>query len=106
MCANEQNHFWEFYESLFGDQAHLDIPSLKQRAQMMGLNTATFNACLDSGKQAAAIQKDKDDARKAGVSSTPTLFINGRMLSGNRPYTEIREIIEDEIKRAQAGPGK
>jgi hypothetical protein len=45
-----------------------------------GLNTATFNACLDSGKYADAIQKDKEEGRKAGVSSTPTLFINGRML--------------------------
>jgi len=106
MCANEQKHFWEFYESMFGDQAHLDIPSLKKRAQTMGLNTAMFNSCLDSGKQAAAIQKDKDDARKAGVSSTPTLFVNGRMLSGNRPYAEIREVVEDELKRTQAASGK
>jgi predicted DsbA family dithiol-disulfide isomerase len=106
MCANEQKHFWEFYDSMFGDQAHLDIPSLKKRAQTMGLNTAMFNGCLDSGKQAAAIQKDKDDARKAGVSSTPTLFINGRMLSGNRPYAEIREVVEDELKRTQAASGK
>jgi len=100
LCANEQKHFWEFYDSLFSDQANLDVSSLKQRAQTQGLNTKAFDTCLDSGKQADAIQKDRDEARKLGVSSTPTLFINGRLLAGNRPYAEIREVIEDELKRA------
>ena len=99
LCANEQKRFWDFYDSMFSDQSRLDVPSLKQRAQTMGLNTNAFNSCLDSGKQAAAILKDKEDARKVGVSSTPTLFINGRLLPGNRPYAEIRDIIEDELKR-------
>jgi protein-disulfide isomerase len=100
LCANDQKKFWEFYDALFTDQSKLDVPSLKQRAQSLGLNTATFNTCLDSGKQAGAVAKDKEDARKAGVSSTPTMFINGRILSGNRPYTEIRDVIEDELQRA------
>ena len=102
LCANEQQRFWEFHDSLFGDQSRLDVASLKQRAQALGLNTSAFNTCLDSGKQADAIQKDKEDARKSGVSSTPTLFINGRLLAGNRPYADIREIIEDELKRVPA----
>jgi predicted DsbA family dithiol-disulfide isomerase len=99
LCANEQGRFWEFHDALFSDQSRLDVPSLKQRAQMLGLNTTAFNTCLDSGKQADAIQKDRDDARKAGVNSTPTVFINGRLLSG-RSYPEVQEIIEDELKRA------
>jgi predicted DsbA family dithiol-disulfide isomerase len=99
LCANEQGRFWEFHDALFSDQSRLDVPSLKQRAQMLGLNTTAFNTCLDSGKQADAIQKDRDDARKAGVNSTPTVFINGRLLTG-RSYPEVQEIIEDELKRA------
>ena len=34
------------------------------------------------------------------VVGTPALFINGRMLSGNQPYSEIKEIIEDELQRS------
>ena len=100
LCANEQQRFWEFHDSMFGEQSRLDVASLKQRAQTLGLNTSAFNTCLDSGKQADAIKKDQEDARKMGVSSTPTLSINGRLLGGNRPYADIREIIEDELKRA------
>jgi len=36
------------------------------------------------------------------VTGTPAMFINGRLLSGNQPYAEIKEIIEDELQRNQA----
>ena len=99
LCANDQQKFWPYYDSLYSNQAQLEVAALKQRAVTLQLNAATFNTCLDSGRQAEAIRKDQDDARKAGVGSTPTMFINGRFLSGNQPYTVIRDIIEDELKR-------
>lgn len=99
LCANEQQRFWEFHDSLYSNQAQLEVAALKQRAVTMRMNATVFNACLDSGKHAETIRKDQDEARKAGVSSTPTMFINGRLLSGNQPYTAIRDIIEDELKR-------
>jgi protein-disulfide isomerase len=102
LCANEQQRFWEFHDSLYTNQAQLEVAALKQRAVTLRLNTAAFNTCLDSGKHAETIRKDQDEARKAGVSSTPTMFINGRGLSGNQPYTTIRDIIEDELKRQPA----
>jgi protein-disulfide isomerase len=102
LCANEQQKFWEFHDSLYGNQSELGVPALKQRAVTMRLNTATFNTCLDSGKHAETVRKDQEDARKSGVTSTPTMFINGRLLGGNQPLAVIREIIEDELKRSQA----
>jgi protein-disulfide isomerase len=102
LCANDQQRFWEFYDSLYTNQAQLEVAALKQRAVTLKLNAATFNTCLDSGRQAEAVRKDQDDARKAGVSSTPTMFINGRLLSGNQPYAVIRDVIEDELKRQPA----
>lgn len=99
LCANDQGRFWEFYDALFNDQSRLDVSSLKQQAQALRLNTTTFNSCLDSGKHAATILKDKEDAKKVGVTGTPTVFINGRLLAG-RSYSEVQEVIEDELKRA------
>jgi protein-disulfide isomerase len=102
LCANEQQKFWQYYDSLYSNQAQLEIAALKQRAVTLQLNAASFNTCLDSGRHADAVRKDQEDARKAGVSSTPTMFINGRLLSGNQPYTVIRDIIDDELKRQPA----
>jgi protein-disulfide isomerase len=99
LCANEQQHFWEFHDSLFGNQRELTLDALKKRAQDLKLDTAVFNACLDSGKHADAVTKDITEGARAGVTGTPALFINGRLLSGNQPYASIAEIIEDELVR-------
>jgi protein-disulfide isomerase len=100
LCANEQGRFWEYHDSLFGNQAQLDVDALKSRAVALKLNTTAFNTCLDSGRQADAVKTDSDEGRKLGVGSTPTMFINGRMLSGGQTYNDVRAIVEDELKRA------
>jgi protein-disulfide isomerase len=99
VCANEQGHFWEFHDSMFGNQQQLTVDDLKRRAVTMKLDTAAFNSCLDSGRAAEAVKKDAAEGAQAGVTGTPAIFINGRMLTGSQPYNEIRDVIEDELKR-------
>jgi protein-disulfide isomerase/Skp family chaperone for outer membrane proteins len=101
LCANDQKHFWEFHDSMFGNQRELSVADLKQRAVDMKLDSAAFNQCLDSGKHAAAVQKDVQEGARAGVTGTPALFINGRLLSGNQPLAGIKEVIDDELQRKQ-----
>ena len=102
LCAFEQQHFWEFHDSMFSNQKELSIPDLKQRAADLKLNTEKFNECFDSGRQAAAIQKDIQEGARSGVTGTPAMFINGRFLSGNQPYAAIKDLIDDELQRKQA----
>jgi predicted DsbA family dithiol-disulfide isomerase len=102
LCAAEQNKFWEFHDSMFGNQRELSVADLKQRAVDLKMDTQAFNQCLDSGKETAAIQADIQEGARAGVSGTPAMFINGRFLSGNQPYSEIKDVIEDELQRKQA----
>ena len=101
LCAFDQQRFWEFHDSMFGNQRELSVPDLKQRAVDLKLDTAKFNECLDSGRKVAAIQSDIQAGARAGVTGTPAIFINGRMLSGNQPYSEIQGLIEDELQRSQ-----
>jgi predicted DsbA family dithiol-disulfide isomerase len=106
LCANDQKRFWEFHDSMFGDQMHLTVDDLKKRAVDLKLNTVEFNSCLESGAKVNAVKKDIEEGTKAGANSTPSMFINGRFLSGNQPYADIREIIEDELQRqSQAKAG-
>ena len=99
LCAHEQGRFWQMHDSLFGDQEHLTVDALKARAVELKLDTTAFNACLDSGKQAAAIDKDLAEGAKAGVTGTPAMFINGRMIVGAQPFTAIQAVIDDELQR-------
>jgi protein-disulfide isomerase len=88
---------------MFGNQRELSVADLKQRAVDLKLDTQVFNKCLDAGGKAAAIQSDIQEGARAGVSGTPAMFINGRLLSGNQPYSEIKDVIEDELQRKQGG---
>jgi protein-disulfide isomerase len=101
LCAAEQGKFWEFHDSMFSNQRALAVEDLKRRAVEFKLDTAAFNSCLDSGRQAAAVKKDATEGAQAGVTGTPTIFINGRRLSGSQSYADLRAIIEDELQRAR-----
>ena len=87
---------------MFGNQRELSVPDLKQRAIDLKLDVKEFNECLDSGRQNTAILADIQEGSKAGVTGTPAMFINGRSLSGNQPYSEIKQVIDDELQRKQA----
>jgi protein-disulfide isomerase len=97
-AANAQGKFFEYIAILFKNQKALDVASLKKYASELGLNRAQFDAALDRGVHAAEVQKDVEDGRIYGVSSTPTVFINGVRLRTLSP-----DALKEAIDRAAAG---
>ena len=77
----------------------MTVPDLKQYAQELGLNTAQFNDCLDSGKMAEEVQKDYQDGLSYGVTGTPGFFVNGIPLKGAQPFSAFQQIIEQELNK-------
>jgi protein-disulfide isomerase len=100
LCAADQRRFWEFHDSMFSNQRELTVDALKRRAQEFKLDAAAFNECLDSGRKADAVKKDIAEGNQAGVTGTPTVFVNGRRLPSGPSFAEIQALIEDEIGRA------
>jgi protein-disulfide isomerase len=96
-CAAEQGKFWQFHDKLFGDQSKLGDEDFKRHAAQLGLDTAQFNACVDSRKYQAEIDNDIHAGDEAGVSGTPAFYINGRMLSGAQPFEAFKSIIDEEL---------
>jgi protein-disulfide isomerase len=88
---------------MFGNQQALGPDQLKAKAAELGLEAGRFNECLDSGKHAETVQADVKAGSAAGVSGTPALFINGRMVSGAVPLEQITPVIDDELRRKSAG---
>jgi protein-disulfide isomerase len=99
-CAREQGKFWEYHDRLFANQQALEPEFLKKYAVELGLDAATFNACLDTAKYAERVQEHMGVGNSLGVSSTPSTFINGRLLSGAHPYETFTAIIDEELQRA------
>lgn len=104
-CANDQGKYWEFHDKLFGEQEKLGQGTvtftnqdIKNWASQIGLNSAKFNQCLDSGKYKDEVAGDVSDGTAAGVSGTPSFFINGRLIVGAQPYSSFKAVIEEELK--------
>jgi protein-disulfide isomerase len=99
LCANEQGKFWQIHDAMFNDQQNLTVEDLKKKAVQLSLDTEKFNACLDADKYFAEIRKDVVEGSQNGISGTPAMFINGRLMVGNQAYGDIQKIIEDELRR-------
>jgi protein-disulfide isomerase len=113
-CANDQGKFWEYHDILYSNQSALDVASLKSYASQLGLDTATFDECLDSGAHAQEIQKDVQDGTSYGVNGTPAFFVNGLLVVGALPFADYTDssgntqdgfssIIEKALQEAQGG---
>ena len=101
-AAREQGKFWQMHDKLFANQQNLDRPSLEKLAQEIGLDMNKFKAALDKEKNKERIKKDMDDAAKFGARGTPNFFINGRNFRGAQPLESFKEVINDELKKADA----
>jgi protein-disulfide isomerase len=89
------------HEKLFTNQQVLAPENLKAYARELGVDADAFGRCLDSGRMAAPMARDRKTGESAGVDSTPTFFINGRMITGAQPFERFREIIDYELSHAQ-----
>jgi protein-disulfide isomerase len=74
-AAGLQGAFWEMHDSLFGDQGRLDDPHLWERARRLGLDLERFESDRRSEAVAERVSRDFRAGVRAGVVSTPTLFV-------------------------------
>ncbi len=104
-CANDQGKFWEYHDYLYknqpseSDTSMYNTDGLTQVAVNLGLNGDQFKTCLSSKKFNADVSKDLADGQAAGVSGTPTIFINGIAVVGAQPYSAFKTIIDKELAK-------
>jgi protein-disulfide isomerase len=107
-CAGDQGKFWEFHDYLFShqngeNQGAFSDPHLKTFAKTLGLDTSSFNACLDSNKYAQAVADSKTESSNAGVNGTPKGFIlrDGKIVAtidGAEPFAMVKAKIDSALK--------
>ncbi|MBI4611637.1 MAG: thioredoxin domain-containing protein [Candidatus Rokubacteria bacterium] len=96
-CAGEQGRFWDYHARVFASAPQLGPEKLGSLAEELRLDVRAFRACLDGGKTAARVAEDLADAKEAGVTGTPTFFINGRLLEGAQPFASFKRVIDQEL---------
>lgn len=101
-CAFEQGKFWEYHDRLFANFRSWQKEGndeFKRIARELGLDGARFGECIDSGKYAGEVKRDSEDGIRAGVTGTPTFFVNGVKIEGARPFSAFQEVIEAQLSR-------
>jgi len=81
-AAAGQGRFWEFHDSLMADQGRLEDPHLWDRCRQLDLDLDRFEADRRGDAAAERVERDFRAGIRAGVASTPTLFVGGEPHAG------------------------
>jgi len=113
LCAGEQGDYWGMHDALFNDQKSKTDEAFKAMAESIGLDEAEFSSCLASDKFDAQIKADQAEARKLGISGTPSFVIGltdpkdssvvhlSKFIRGAQPYANFSSAIDDLLKTAE-----
>lgn len=106
-CAHDQKKFWEYHDKLFsvaGSPLAFTAGKLKDYAKDLGLNSKTFDPCLESGKYLNKVEQETGIGSLLGATGTPTFLLNGMLLPGAQPFHVFEAAIEEELKKKSAPP--
>ena len=108
MCANEQGMFWEYHDILFANWNGENTGAFSNRrlvafAEALALDMDRFTPCFEENRYRDEIQADFDLGTEMGVSGTPSVFVDGVLLTpGFVPgFEEVQQAVEAAL--AQAG---
>ncbi len=97
LAAGEQGKFWEFHDELFAISPNLDSKAIMGIATKLGLDIDKFRKDMNSPAVKEKIAKDIRDAKAAGVTGTPTIFVDGIKVK-DRNLPAIQQIIDEELE--------
>jgi protein-disulfide isomerase len=102
-AADAQGRFFPMAALMFRNQRALDGPSLKKYAAEAGCDPSRFAADLDGGRLTADVLLEARAGERAGVSGTPTFFVNGVWLKWeSTDVPGIRAAVDAALAKASS----
>ena len=100
-CSGEQGKFWEFHDEVLamqGQWARLvnARPAFEFIAKKIELNQDQLNVCLQNPKTEETIMADKAEGQALKIRSTPTYFVNGKMVVGIKSLKDELQKIDPQ----------
>ncbi len=99
LAAGDQGKYWEMHDLLLTRSPELDRASLIDYADELGLDVETFTTAIDTNAHAEEIDRDIALAESIDLYNTPTFFINGLQVVGERPFEYFKKMIDEELAR-------
>ncbi|HBT92622.1 MAG: DSBA oxidoreductase [Parcubacteria group bacterium GW2011_GWD2_43_10] len=97
-CAAQQDKYWPYHDALFANQEGLGTAFYGSLAQSLGFDVVKFNRCRDGHLTLGQVKADFEAGVAAGVTGTPTFFVNGHRITGAIPLDLWDKIIVAAIK--------
>ncbi len=98
-AAHRQGKFWEMHDQIFANQRALSPEKYVEYAKEIGLDVEKFKRDVVSAEVKKRVDADAKQASSLGVTGTPGFFVNGRFLSGAKPFAEFKRLIDQELAR-------
>lgn len=99
-CAGDQGLYWPMHDLLFAQQTGWYTSAspggtLAEIAERVGVDMGAWRECVSEGRHLEEVAASRKYGEQMGVSSTPTLFLNGQRLDlqGKEPYSYIEGLI-------------
>lgn len=97
LAAREQGKYWEMHDILITRSPKLSRSDLIAYAEELKLDVKKFTKSIDTEKFKQEINRDIELAQSMDLYNTPTFYINGRQVVGERPFDYFKKIIDEEL---------
>lgn len=97
LCAWEQGKFWSYYDELYKNQTIGNEEGLINLAKRNSLKVDKFTSCLKRKKYQTKLDEQIKEARMLGIKSTPTFYVNGKVITGAQKFEVFEELINKEL---------
>jgi protein-disulfide isomerase len=92
------------YDLLGKDFSKQGMEDVLEYGQTLGMDIGRFKTDLEDRKIEELIERDKMEGVRAKVTSTPTLFINGKMFNLRHDEDFLKDLINEEAERLGLEP--
>src|SRR5690348_14337541 len=81
--------FWKVHDSIYDAPGELAEPLLRSIAKELGMKWERVSADMRAARYGGPIRAGSALADRVDVRATPTVYVNGRKLSGAKPNAEL-----------------
>ncbi|MEU1780509.1 thioredoxin domain-containing protein [Streptomyces abikoensis] len=109
-CAQDAGKFLAYHDELYKSQPPETVDAYGKKAKLLeiankvpGLNSASFQKCVEDGPHNSWVQKSQDTFSKSGHRGTPTVILNGKSLYDDPTHPLTPQKLRELVAAAQKG---
>lgn len=100
LAANAQGKFWQLHDKMFTNPKQISKDQIMLWAKEVGMDVVRLAGDLQANRYKKQVEAEVLEGVAAGVSGTPTFFINNKAYRAMMDPEILKPLIEEELKKA------